>query len=171
MTAAASAARAEAYIGLGIGIKAPIIGSFGNEFSTSGSRHGRLIMGGQIGLPIGTLGLEGVLYGTELSRNGDDHYYTLSLGADLKYRLGLIAGLGAYVKAGLHHTWLQADNQRLDSFAGYGYALGAGIDYNFGFAALWLDYTHQSLNLESPQVKDHLEGSVKMLSLGASIYF
>lgn len=166
---ASSSASAETYLGLGIGKDAPVTGSFGERFSTDKTRHGRVFLGKR----FGQLAIEGVIFGTEFTRpNGNGDFNTLSLGVDAKYYFSLMLNFSAYLKGGIHKTWVQApeENATLDSYSGTGHAIGAGLEYRFALAGIWLDYNRQSVLLKSEQAGD-LEAGAKMLTLGATLSF
>jgi hypothetical protein len=166
----APAAHAGSYIGLGIGSEAPLTGDLGDRFATTDTRHGRLVLGKR----FGQLAIEGSLYGTEFTGpSGAGDFNTLSLGVDLKYHFGLAASFSAYLKGGLHKTWLQSgdDDPRVDSYRGGGHALGAGLQYDFAIAALWLDYNRQSIELSSADGRADMNGGAKLLTLGLSLSF
>ena len=160
------AAHADSYVGLGIGANAPISGTIGDAFSTGDARNARFTFGQR----AGNIAVEGSLYGTELHR-GQETFHTLSVGLDLKYHLPLFVGLGAYGKAGVHRTWLQGDDEVLDSYAGNSYAFGGGLDYTFALATLYLDYTHQALDLNSDRSPVILDGNANIVSAGVSLHF
>lgn len=168
---APASASAGSYVGLGIGKEAPLTGDLGQTFRTDDSRHARLM----IGKRFGKLALEGVLFGTEFApRNGAGEFNTLSLGVDAKYYFGLTLNFNAFLKGGLHRTWIQAgrEDPLLDSYSGNGHAIGAGLEYRFAIASLWVDYTRQSFELQSLDRPDRpLDGGAKMLSIGLSLGF
>jgi hypothetical protein len=164
-------AAAGSYVGLGIGKDAPLTGDLGRTFHTDDSRHARLM----IGKRFGQLAIEGVLFGTEFSpQRGAGEFHTLSLGVDAKYYFGLTLNLNAFLKGGLHRTWISAgpEDPLLDSYSGNGHAIGAGLEYRFAIASLWVDYTRQSFELQSLDRPDRpLDGGAKMLSVGISLGF
>ena len=166
MAASTNIANADSYIGASYGVKAPLAGSVGDQFSTADARNARLILGQR----IGNIALEGSLFGTELFR-GQEKNHTLSLGLDLKYHFPLLLALGAYGKVGVHRTWLQADDDILDSYSGNSYALGGGLDFTFTVDTLFVDYTHQNLNLKSDRSSVVLGGNANLFSAGLTLHF
>jgi hypothetical protein len=166
---AAGPAAADTYLGLGIGTEAPITGDIGDSFDTTDSTHGRLVIGSR----FGRLGLEGSLFGTEMTGGDAAEHAIAALGVDLKYHFGLSGPLEVYLKGGLHRAYLRTDESaELDEFEGNGYQIGAGIQYTFNLAlthaSIWLDYNRSKFQLEDDLGRE-LEGTGKLLTIGLSV--
>ena len=172
----ASSAEANGYVGVGIGSDTRLGGDLDRHFSTDDDSSSRRIL---IGQRFGFLALEASLFGSELTGDsalvGNDDYSTISLGVDLKFHMGLIAGLEAYGKLGLNRTWLSGPAAREDwDYSGRGNALGVGLQYTFDLPlaaiSLWADYTVQRTELRDGE-RQPLDGELAMTNLGISLGF
>lgn len=171
---ASATARADGYIGAGVGSDSALHGGLGAHFDTGDEASaGRLLIGQRMGI----VALEASLFGTDLhgvsQAAGPHDYSTISLGVDLKVYLPLLLGLEAYGRAGLNKTWLDAPAERQQwSYEGRGHALGGGLQYTIGLPladiGLWLDYTRQETDLRDGN-RAPLDGRVDMLTLGVSL--
>jgi len=130
-----------------------------------------------IGQRFDPLALEASLFGAGMVGRGDfagegREYDTVSLGVDLKYYFGLIGPLELYPKIGLNRTWLTGGRDAID-YDGWGWDIGAGLQYSFDPVAIFLDFTHQRTNLRSDNqaYSRHLDGRLNMLSLGLAVSF
>lgn len=172
----ASAAHAEGYISAGVGSDTELSGSLGERFDAAGLPTGRL----GVGFRMGSFALEAVGIGSEMGAAGGftaagvADQSVLSLGVDAKLFMDLFAGLEVYGRVGVHRTWLSADETFEDpDYEGRGAALGAGLQYRFDLApalpaALWVDFDHRALTLESDE-RSSLSGESEVLTFGASI--
>jgi hypothetical protein len=168
-----STAFAGGYIAVGVGSDAEIEGDLAGMFDADGANNGRL----SIGQRSGPLAIEASIFGTDLNSaaGAGGEYSTLSLGVDVKYYVSLTGPIEGYARGGLNKTWIGADeggDVGVD-MEGRGYSVGAGLQYSFrlmplGEAALWLDYTHQSVRLYD-QALEQFDGNVKLLTVGLSI--
>jgi hypothetical protein len=167
LAAAAPAAHASSYALLGIGPKAGTGGDLGDS-ADGDSRSARFGLGQR----IGPVALEGSIFGADLIGSGGRgfaagrEYWTLSLGLDLKAFFTIVGPIELFGKAGLNQTWVQGND--LD---GTGWDLGAGaqfvLDMPLGYAAIWADFTHQSMGL-GDGARD-FDGSLNMLMVGVSL--
>jgi hypothetical protein len=169
-------ARADGYVGLGIGSDSSISGELSNHFATDEEATSSRVVLGQ---RFGALALEASLFGSQLhgigGMAGTDEYSTISLGVDLKYHIGLIGALEGYGKIGLNKTWLTGpDNNASLSYEGRGEAMGLGLQYSFDVAvthiSLWADYTLQRTELRDGD-RIALDGELGMANLGLSVGF
>lgn len=169
-------AKADGYVGIGVGSDSSISGELSNHFGTSeDTTSSRVVLGQR----YGALALEASLFGSQLQgiggMAGTDDYSTISLGVDLKYHLGIVGGLEGYGKIGLNKTWLSGpENTESLSYEGRGEAMGLGLQYSFNVAvtrvSLWLDYTLQRTELRDDD-RIALDGELGMANLGLSVGF
>jgi hypothetical protein len=169
--AAGTAAADGQYGGFGFGGGAVLTGGIAERFSTSGQVNGRIIGGAR----RGPFAVEGAFFGTDL--HGKDSSYdkrsTFSLGIDFKAYLPLSAeGLEAYVRAGLSHTWLAAEQTSASTLSGRSYEYGLGLQYSLRQlrviqGAFWFDYNHQVLWLSGD--KTPVGGDIHMFTFGFSV--
>ena len=145
----ASPALAGGYLSIGLGNDAEFEGDLEGR-GGEGLSHGRLA----IGQRTGPFAIEASLLGTGFesvtSIGPGADYSTISLGVGGKYYISLSGPIEGYGHLGLNKTWLSGDADT--QIEGNGVSLGAGIQYSFRFgplgdAAVWLDYTRQSMNL------------------------
>jgi hypothetical protein len=173
--AAPDDARADGYVGAGMGSDSQLSGDLASHFATSENTNSSRVLLGQ---RFGALALEASLFGSQLQGisglTGNEDYSTLSLGVDVKYHLGLIGGLEGYGKIGLNKTWLTGSDSSEDlNYSGRGEALGVGLQYSFNLAVtqigLWADYTLQNTDLRDDERQQALDGEIGMFNLGVSI--
>ncbi len=169
LSAAAPAAHASSYALLGIGPKAGVNGDLGNNVDgdTRALRFG-------LGQRIGPVALEGSLFGADLIGTGgnsfavDHEFSTLSFGLDLKGFISVLGPVELFGKAGLNQTWIMGEGNDMN---GPGWDLGAGaqfvLDVEFGYAAIWADFTHQRVGLSDGD-RD-VDGGINMIMVGASL--
>lgn len=167
-----SSAHAGGYLAVGVGSDADIEGDLGSMYNAQGSDAARLA----IGQRTGPVAIEASIFGTGLNSvsGAEGDFSAISLGVDVKYFFSLTGPLEAYGRGGLNKTWLGADHG-VDGadLEGRGYSLGAGLQYSFrwlplGEAAVWLDYSLQSLRLHDSNLAA-VDGNVKLLTVGLSI--
>ncbi len=171
---AAQSANAGGYVALGMGSEAELTGDFANNFNTDGASNGRFA----IGQRTGPIAVEASIFGTDLYGPAGASHSTLAVGVDLKYFVSLSGPIEGYGRAGLNKTWLADDEETtMPSMSGRGYNFGAGLQYSFrllplGEVAVWLDYTHQTMNLfeESQSTsRSTLEGAANLMTVGVSV--
>ena len=169
-------ARADGYIGAGMGSASELEGDIASNFTTDEQASNSRIV---VGERFGSLAVEGSLFGTQLhggsAFTGEGEFTTISLGVDLKYYVGLVGGLEAYGKIGLNRTWLSGPAAQEDwNYQGHGEALGVGLQYSFHLplteVGLWLDYTAQKTELRDGD-NQPLDGRLGMANLGLSLGF
>ena len=173
---AAQSAAAGGYVALGIGSEAELTGDFANDFNTDGASNGRFA----IGQRTGPIAVEASIFGTDLYGPSGVQRSTVAVGVDLKYFVSLSGPIEGYGRAGLNKTWLaDAEETTMPSMSGRGYNFGAGLQYSFrllplGEVAVWLDYTHQTMNLfeESESTsRSAMEGAANLMTVGVSVGF
>jgi hypothetical protein len=164
LPALTSAAAAGSYLSLGIGNRASIGGEPSAAVQSEEGRSGRVA----IGQRFGPLAIEAAVFGSELgtSPTGPDASL-VSASAEVKYHVTLSGGLELYVKGGLDHGWLGVDGQGVVD-EGQGTTVGGGLQYRvepglLGNAAIWLDYTHQEIELAGGTT------TLGMANLGVSV--
>jgi hypothetical protein len=167
LSTAAPAAHASSYFLFGIGPKAGVNGDLDNN--VDGDTHA-LRFG--LGQRIGPIALEGSVFGADLVGTGgntftvDREFSTVSAGVDLKGFASIVGPLEIFGKAGLNQTWIMENDMD-----GAGWELGAGgqfvLDVEFGYAAIWADFTHQSMGLSDGN-RD-VDGGLNMVMVGASL--
>ena len=165
---AGSTANAGGYIGLGFGSDADLGGDLADRFTTEGASGGRFSLGQR----TGPIAIEASIFGTDMTDTAGASFSTVALGVDLKYFFGLVGPIEGYGRIGLNKTWLTAESEGAAELSGRGYDFGAGLQYSFRLlplaeAALWLDFTHQTMDLYGDSSR--LTGSAEMLTLGVSI--
>jgi hypothetical protein len=177
---AVPAAHAGGYVSAGFGSDAALGGEVSHHFSTDDLPFQRLAVGRR----MGPFALEATLVGAGMrgmspfiqgQSSGSVEFSALSLGADIKYFVGVKGGLEALVHAGFDRTWLQptSDTQSVLGYAGRGYTAGGGLQYSFRFlpvvdGAVWIDYSRHMIELEDSAAPS-LSGSADMLSLGLTL--
>lgn len=162
------------YVGVGAGPGAGLDGDIAGPFRTDDSLNARL----SIGQRFDPVALEATLFGAGLVGRGDfagvgREYDTLSLGVDLKYFITLVGPLELYPKIGLNRTWLTGGRDIYD-YDGWGWDLGAGLQFSFEQVGIWLDFTHQRTSLRDDNRAEpnrRLDGRLNMLALGLSVWF
>ncbi len=168
------AAHADTYLSLGVGSEAVLGGELENEFHTDQVSTGRIAVGHrQAGFAV-----EAVGFGTGLRMSEDSlsesSARSISIGVDVKYHIGILAGLEGYGRAGLHKSWLSSDDESFTGgdFDGSGHIFGLGLDYVFPVpvvaATVWLDYSHQTMTLQDAFART-MNGTVDMITVGMSI--
>ena len=148
VAASATAASAGTYVGLGIGSSASV-GSNTLAVTGDGGRSERFVLGES----FGRLSIEGAgtRFGARHRAIGYDDT-TVALAARLTFPVsGPIAVFG---RGGLERTWLSPGPQNMTSYAGNGYLLGAGIEYDFhvsilGGGAIFADYERTDSTFQS----------------------
>jgi hypothetical protein len=167
LVAVSPAADASTYALFGIGPKAGV----GGDLDDSVDGDTRSLRFG-LGQRIGPIGLEGSIFGTDLVGTGRGfavgrEFATLSLGIDLKGFFTVIGPIELFGKAGLNQTWIMGND-----YDGTGWELGGGaqfvLDLPLGYAAVWVDFTHQDLGL-SQDARPDIDGSLQMVLVGASL--
>jgi hypothetical protein len=177
---AAGSAHAGGYVSAGFGSDAALGGEVSAHFSTEDLTFQRLAVGRR----MGSFALEAALFGTGMrgvspfiqgQSSGSSEFSALSLGADVKYFLGLKGGLEALVHAGFDKTWLRptSDTQSVLGYTGRGYTAGGGLQYSLRFlpvveGAVWIDYSRHMIELEDSAAPS-MSGSADMLSLGVTV--
>jgi hypothetical protein len=164
---AAPAAHASSYFLLGIGPKPGAGGDFGQVVDGDS----RTLRAG-FGQRIGPIGFELSGFGADLIGTGgrgfaeDREYSTLTAAGDLRGFFPVLGPLEVTGKAGLNYTWVNGND-----LSGVGWDLGVGGQFVFelplGYAAVWVDYTYQRVDL-SDDVRD-IDGSLDIVMVGASI--
>lgn len=173
-------AHAGGYVSAGFGSDAALSGEVSTHFSAENLSFQRLAVGRR----MGSFALEAALFGTGLrgvspfvqgQSSGGDEFSALSLGADLKYFVGLKGGLEGVVHAGVDRTWVKptSQTQSMLGYTGRGYTVGGGVQYAFRFlpaveGAVWIDYSRHLLDLQDSAAPS-MSGSADMLSLGATL--
>jgi len=167
LTAAAPAAHASSYFLLGIGPKPGAGGDLGDAVDGD-SRSARFGAGQR----IGPVGLEGSVFGADLTGQGNRgfalgrEYSTLSVAGDLKGFFPVLGPIELFGKVGLNYTWVNGND-----YSGTGWDLGAGaqfvLDLPLGYAAVWADFTYQDLGL-SDETRD-IDGSLNLVMVGVSL--
>jgi len=168
-----SSAFAGGYLSLGVGSDAEIGGDLGGMYDAQGRDTARLA----IGQRTGPIAIEASVFGTGLNTaaGAESDSDAISLGVGLKYYFGITGPIEGYGHGGLTKTWLGADKSVGGGadMEGRGYLLGAGLQYSFrlmplGEAAIWLDYTRQSMSLHDSDLAT-VDGNVNMLTVGVSV--
>lgn len=166
----AATASAGGYVGLGVSAGASMHGDL-NMYSADNESGGKLLLGQR----FGRLAIEASLGGTDLHMVGGapTTHQAAALGVDLKYHFDLSGNLEAYVRGGLHRTWLGETAGEGAALDGRGHTLGGGLAYrlNLGFigeSSLWADYSHQEVSLLS-DAGATAQGASRMITVGLSI--
>jgi hypothetical protein len=137
-------ASAGTYVGIGIGTVPAV--SEQTDRLEAGGRSVRAVLGSRFSY----LSVEGALGGFDmLIADGQGELKPLGdayqLAAALKLNVPLGSGFEVFGRAGVHHTLIDAD-QELNSVAGNGALLGAGIEYRLdavlGKASIFIDYQY-----------------------------
>lgn len=171
LLAATSAANAGSYVSLGVGSDAALSGDLASNMDPEGFSVGRLAAGYR----MGPVALEAGITGTGLREMSDSSGVSaVSLGVDLKYYLGLLGPIEGYFRGGLSKTWLGGMEPGVQ-YVGRSIALGGGVQYTFdplpiGEAAIWLDFTHQSLEVSDGSSRT-LGGAADLMTAGLSLGF
>ena len=170
----AATAHAGGYVALGVGSDASLDGAVGDAYTADGSDNARLSFGQR----TGPIAIEASLFGTGLQDAAGTDHSTLALGVDLKYFIRLTGPIEGYGRIGLNKTWLRDSAGDQPSLSGRGYDFGGGLQYSFrllplGDAAIWVDFTHQTMSLygDATSAQTALTGSAEMLTLGVSVGF
>ncbi|MCP4449533.1 MAG: porin family protein [Myxococcales bacterium] len=176
LLASAGEAHAGGYVGAGIGSGSELSGDIASHFETDEDTTSFRVL---VGERFGALAVEGSLFGSQLrgisGLSGDGDFTTLSLGIDLKYYVGLVAGLEGYGKIGLNKTWLTGPDTAEDwNYEGRGQELGVGLQYNINLplakVGFWIDYTAQHTELRDGD-NQALDGTIEMANIGVSVGF
>jgi len=163
LAAAAPAASAGTYLGIGIGT-GPSLGNDSIPDAQSDGRSGRLLLG----MAFGRLAIE-----SEANRFGlllnTDSYDSTMLGVGLKYSVPLGNGFEVFGRGGLERTWLTSNAVRTGyEGSGDGYYLGAGFELRIRpFGSIFVDYERQSASIDIPT--GGYDQSAGMFTLGATI--
>ena len=171
--ATAGTSAAGTYVGLGIGT-APAFSEQRGQLE-SDSRSGRVL----VGMRFGNVSVEGAVSGYDLAIQSDSgvvqpygNLYTAS--AALKLSLPLGNNFEAFGRAGVHHTWISADESELD-VSGNGLLIGAGIEYRLnlliGQGSIFMDYQYSRAKLDGELLFDSnaLDTSARMLTIGLTV--
>jgi hypothetical protein len=167
LAASSGVASAGGYLGLGVGT-GPAASSSGGDLESDG-RSGRLLFG----FKTGKLAVEGAVSGWDMQFmtgrlqtpiGGTVDAWQASVAAKLS--LPLSDGFEAFGRLGVHRTWLNRDDAYVE-VAGNGYLLGAGIEYRFGIASVWMDYQYSAADVEGQL--GEFDFSARMWTLGLSI--
>jgi len=172
VVATSGTAKAGTYLGLGIGT-APAMTEDSGRIDSDG-RSAKVLIGSR----WGNVSLEGAIDGNALARSNDrgvispfgDLYQ--ATGA-LKLNLPLGNNFEAFGRAGVHHTWVNADNDALKA-QGNGLLLGAGVEYRLnlgvGAGSIFVDYQFSKASLTGDN-NDKLtyDLSTRMFMLGVTV--
>ncbi|HTR52927.1 MAG TPA: outer membrane beta-barrel protein [Kofleriaceae bacterium] len=163
IAAAAPAASADGYIGLGIGTSpSGQIGSDKSSMYTDGSRSWR----GTLGYRFGHLSIEGTATAYDQIYRGDTQDADQFAGV-LKYSLPLGRGFEAFGRGGLQRTDLSAGT------SGNGWLVGGGFEFRWHIlltgASAFVEYTHADTTFDVPGTSRTLDGTVGMWTLGLTL--
>jgi hypothetical protein len=164
--ASSSIASAGTYLGIGIGT-GPSIGNNAIPNPEANGRSGRLLLGESFGHLA--VELEANRFGLSLNGSG---YDSTMLGIGLKYGVPLADGFELFGRGGFQRTWLSGGGESAYyDGAGFGYYLGAGVEYRFlGLASVFVDYEWQSATIDESATDGTSFGqSAGMFTLGATI--
>jgi hypothetical protein len=167
LAAAPAAAGAGTYALVGLGPKAGV----GGDLDDAVDGDSRTLRFG-LGQRIDPVALEASIFGADLVGTGNGfaagrEFATLSLGLDLKAFFSLLGPIELFGKVGLNQTWIMGND-----YEGAGWDVGGGaqftLDLPLGYAAVWVELTHQSLSLSVDGRPDR-DGSLNMLMIGGSL--
>lgn len=167
LAAVPAQANAGTYALLGFGPQAGI----GGELDTAVDGDTRSVRFG-LGQRVGMVALEGSIFGADLVGTGNGfaagrEFSTLSVGLDLKAFFTVVGPIEVFPKIGVNQTWIQGND-----YAGAGWDFGIGgqftLDLPLGYAAVWVDFTHQNVNLSADGRSDR-DGSLNMVMVGGSL--
>jgi opacity protein-like surface antigen len=158
LAALAPAAHAGTYVGLGIGTGAHTDGGLG-VFDSTNNHSGRAVLGDSLGI----VSIEGGVGYFGLVNNGHT-YDAVSLGVAAKLSVPVTPLLHPYVRVGLEHTNLSAENGVNFSTSGDGWTGGLGLEYKLAALSIWADYSKHTVNLDNGK----FDGAASMLTIGLS---
>jgi hypothetical protein len=162
-------ASAGTYLGLGIG-SAPEVNEQTDRLESSG-RSGKVLLG----MRFGNISIEGAVGRFDMARQNDrgqivpfGDTFQASLAAKLSLPLG--NNFEAFGRAGVHKTWINAENNEND-VTGDGYLVGAGVENRLnlvlGQGSIFVDYQYNDSKLEGDRFM--FDGSSRMFTLGLTV--
>jgi hypothetical protein len=174
LTLSANLASADYYAGIGLGAASALDdGTLADSFTAESHFH--LVIGSR----IGDWALEGSITSLELDEPNLQRDLVVG-GVNVKYFVALGDRFEAYGKAGLHDASLETESEAVRDYDGFGYQLGAGLEYGFDVGKtpmrIWLDYTRLECALDGEEAgtrggPDVFDGTVKLVSAGVSVEF
>jgi hypothetical protein len=168
-------ASAGTYVGLGIGTGPEV--NEQTERLSADSRSGKLFLGTR----FGNVAVEGGIGGFGMAITDPRNGVTRSFGdvyqasAALKLSLPLGNNFEAFGRAGVHHTWMEPDNEP-NQISGNGLLVGAGFEYRLnmilGQGSIFVDYQYSKATLEGTERfmgNSAFDTSYRMFTLGITV--